>query len=850
MRSLLSLPVWIVAFGAIAPGTLANTPSSQAPVVADGQTPAQLLQQGKQAYQAGQFAQAAESLDLAVRQFGDTDTPSDRAQALNYLSLAQKAIGRPAIARETIATSIELLTGLPELQRSELLLLAQAFNHQAHIELARSQTESALQSWQQAEATYDRLNDARGKLGSQINQAQALQALGSTRKATKLVEGIEATLADLPDSAFKIDALLSFGNVLRATGNLEKSRQILEAGLATAALLELPAAVSAAQLSLGNTSRLQNRNDPRQALDFYARAATSAPNAIARTRALSNSLNLAIATEKWATVNPTWQQIQADLSSLPLNREAIEIRINAANSLLTLTERQPARAPAISEIATQLATAVRQARSLGDDRILSYGLGTLGRAYERDRQWEQAEILTNQALSLSQSQQAPHISYRWQWQLGRLYQAQNNIPDAIARYSQAVDVLQSLRSELAAASADVQFSFRDNVEPVYRQLAGLLLRSETPSQEELRQARDLIESLRVAELDSFFRDDCVEVVPVAIDNIDPGTAVLYPIVLKDRLAVILSMADRPLQYYATTLPSTQVETTLREFSSSLLPFYTGSDQPELDLYDWLIRPAEKVLSAEAIDTLVFVPDGGFRNISFAALSDGEQYLIEKYNLALSPGLELLPLEDAAGEAPSVLAAGLSESRQGFPSLPAVRMELADISALIPSNRQLLDRAFTSASFADALGERSASILHLATHGQFGSSASETFVLTWDEQLDIKELGQLLRVRRQDSEVPLELLVLSACDTATGDDRATLGIAGMAVRSGARSTLAGLWPLGDDAAARFMAEFYSALATPGMSRAQAVRVAQLALLRDPQFSDPFLWAPFVLIGNWL
>ncbi|MEO0948679.1 MAG: hypothetical protein AAFY11_11155 [Cyanobacteria bacterium J06641_5] len=551
MRSLLSLPVLIVALGASAPGTVASAPSGSTPVVATAaRTAAQLLQQGKQAYQAGQFARAAESLDLAVRQFGENGMPSDRAQALNYLALAQKAIGRPAIARETIASSIELLRGLPELQNSELLLLAQAFNHQAHIELARSQTESALQSWQQAEVTYDRLDDATGKLGRQINQAQALQALGSTRKAAKLLAGVEASLVDLPDSDFKIDGLLSLGNVLRATGDLEKSRQVLEAGLAAAALLELPAEVSAAQLSLGNTLRLQNRNDPSAALDFYARAAASAPSSIARTRALSNILNLAIATEQWSTAGPTWQQIQAELPALPLNREAIEIRINATNSLLTLIERQPTGAPAIAEIATQLATAIRQARTLGDDRSLSYGLGTLGRAYERDRQWEQAETLTNQALALAQSQQAPHISYRWQWQLGRLRTVQNDVSGAIALYSQAVETLRSLRSELAAASADVQFSFRDDVEPVYRQLASLLLHSETPSQEELRHARDLIESLRVAELDSFFRDDCVEVVPVAIDNIDPGTAVLYPIILEDRLAIILSIASAAKRFSA------------------------------------------------------------------------------------------------------------------------------------------------------------------------------------------------------------------------------------------------------------------------------------------------------------
>jgi CHAT domain-containing protein len=142
------------------------------------------------------------------------------------------------------------------------------------------------------------------------------------------------------------------------------------------------------------------------------------------------------------------------------------------------------------------------------------------------------------------------------------------------------------------------------------------------------------------------------------------------------------------------------------------------------------------------------------------------------------------------------------------------------------------------------------VVHLATHGQFSSNAENTFILAWNERISVKQLGRLLEAREQNDRKPIELLVLSACQTAAGDNRAALGLAGVAVRSGARSTLATLWPVDDRSTSDFMGEFYQALAQSQVTKAQAVRQAQLALLKQPKFRHPFYWAPFVLIGNWL
>jgi CHAT domain-containing protein len=193
--------------------------------------------------------------------------------------------------------------------------------------------------------------------------------------------------------------------------------------------------------------------------------------------------------------------------------------------------------------------------------------------------------------------------------------------------------------------------------------------------------------------------------------------------------------------------------------------------------------------------------------------------------------------------------GLSRARQGFAALPAVETELEKIEAAVPS-RVFLNDGFTRRRVQAQMEETPFPVVHLATHGQFSSRAEDTFLLTWDDRINVRDLDRLLRRSQGTSAEPVELLVLSACQTATGDRQAALGLAGVAVRSGARSTIATLWQVNDISTAAFMAEFYRQLAGPGVGKAQALRQAQLSLLREPRYRDPYYWAAFVLIGNWL
>ncbi|HAZ46550.1 MAG TPA: hypothetical protein DCZ55_19380, partial [Cyanobacteria bacterium UBA11371] len=193
--------------------------------------------------------------------------------------------------------------------------------------------------------------------------------------------------------------------------------------------------------------------------------------------------------------------------------------------------------------------------------------------------------------------------------------------------------------------------------------------------------------------------------------------------------------------------------------------------------------------------------------------------------------------------------GLSEARQGFIALPGVQSEVDLITRKVASE-VLLNQKFTSDSLKQNLSDTKTPVLHLATHGQFSSKIEDTFILTWDGKLTVAELEEVIGSRNETISDPIELLVLSACQTAKGDNRAVLGLAGLAVKSGARSTMATLWSVNDESTADFMAEFYKQLAKPGIAKSEALREAQLFLLKQPKYNHPFYWAPFVLVGNWL
>lgn len=858
-----------------------------------------LMGDGTAAYAAGRLQDARSLFQQAEETARTQHLRLNQALALSYLALTQHHLGERAPAQTAIEESLRLLTNASD-DAAGMAVRSRVFNTYGQLLLAWGQPEAALEQWDRAIAAYRASGDEMGVIGTQINQAQVLRSLGFLRRAQNQIETIERQLRSQPVSSLTVAALRSLGTTLRAVGQLDASQTVLTTSVTQARELQEPGAIAAALLSLGNTEqRLGDRQVSQrglarwilltqqpvcptsvapdaipegyqQAIAAYQQAATLAPTDLLRIQAQLNHLDVRLKTQDWPDPNEL-QALGERVSHLTVSRPAIASQVHLAERLLCLGSvptaldalnsnasaeegDRPVIASAWSQAEMLLRQAMTHADQLGDRRALAEATGTLGWLQEIRGDRPSALPTTEAALQWAKQSRASDLAYRWQWQLARLKEHQGDRPAALAHYQAAVTTLNDLRADLVALDTTIQFSFRERIEPLYRQYVRLLLHD--PQPDDLLRARDTIEALQLAELDNFFQDACSETRPEAVDQVanQSNAVVFYSIFLDDRLEMLVKIPGQPdlFRYSVAQSPAT-LSTTLLEFRrAALVPFGLESlQQKGQELYRLLIEPAIAQIHDPTVDTLVFVLDGPLRNISLTALHDGRHYLAETYAIALAPGLQLIdpqPLEQGSVEA---LIAGITEARLDFEALPNVAAELEAIRALVPTPVQLVNEEFVEARLEQAIQHEPISIVHLATHGQFSSKSENTFILAYDRKLKVEDLATLLRDRptRQPS---IELLVLSACETATGDARAALGLAGIAVRAGARSTLATLWKADDAATALLIQEFYRQMADHNwqISKAIALQKAQSYLIQHTEFNHPVYWAPFVLLGNWL
>lgn len=819
-----------------------------------------LFQQGKTYYQAGQFAAALDAWQQAAAAYQTQGEPLNQAMTLSNLALAYQELAESDQANQAMEQSFALLDTIPANTPEHLRVQAQALNTQGTLQLAQGQAEAALKTWQHATQLYRQIPDEPGIIRSQINQALALRALGLYRRARTTLEQLrQTTLKTQPDNSLKAATYANLGNLHRSLGSPKEAKKTLQKSLDIARTLNSPADISAALLGLGNTARSQEKNE--KAIDYYQQAAASAISPNAQFEASVNQLDLLLETNQRQPATTLIPQLQELAQNLPTTRPAIYAQIHFAQ---TLTHHQTQLKPILSapEIAQILTHAQQQAQRIKDTVAESYALGYLGYLYETAQQWQDAERLTRQALA--QAKNTPEVAYQWQWQLGRLLKAQKKRQVATNAYTSAYKTLKLLRGDLVAANPDIKFTFRDKVEPVYRELVDLLLSPQgisEPSQENLKQARQVIEALQVAELENFFQSACLDStvqVDQVVDEKDPTAAIIYPIVLKDRIEVILKLPDEAnlVHYRSPDLSREKVETTVKRFRSNLQDPFTNPAIKEdgQTLYNGLIKPARPYLERQGIKTLIFVLDEPLRNIPMAALYDGEKYLVQTYATALLMGLEVRDSHQLERNRMDVLAASLTEPPPkvgNFAKLDKANDELDKIKAVGIPVTFIRDEDFTKTALEQRLERSTFDIVHLATHGLFGEKPEDTFILAADGKIPLDQFSQLFRRQQSTTTQGIELLLLSACRTATGSNRAVLGIAGAAIQAGTRSAIASLWSLDDLSSVTFTEAFYQHLGQPGVSRAEALRRAQQAMLQDINYNyqAPLFWAAYVLVGSW-
>lgn len=703
---------------------------------------------------------------------------------------------------------------------------------------------AALLAWQSAENTVDST--------LLLRQARAYQALGQTRDARYFAE---AALDHANPSQYG-EVCVALVEIAMMQGLKQQALQYLQQ--AKQVTLNPYLAVQIASVE-GRMALIDKQ--PEQALAHY----TNAQRLAIQTG--DSLLKQEMAVNRWGVIHQlriskaspkampqiatftadelmVLQKTVNEVTALPASAGKDFISIKLARLLLSLPDQD-------TNASLLLSDAALSSQQREDQRLLSYALGYQGLLAEQQHHDDMALNFTAQAAFAAQQASAPESLYLWEWQSARIRQRQNMSTEALAAYRRAVFNLQSVRTDIGAGSA-----FREKVAPLFIAFSDLLLKQahiETDAhriQMLLLETRALLEQLKAAELQDYFQDRCVanfKAKSIGLEEITQHTAVLYPVLLPDRTELLVEFADG-LRQFVIPVGNEQLNDEIHDFRKKLEKRTTFQYlRPARQLYHWLISPILAELHQHQIDTLVIVPDGALRNIPLAALNDDQRYLIEEFAVATTPGLSLTDPHALPAEHLQVLLTGLTEPVQQFPGLPNVAMELDYIHSQY-GGTILKDSDFRLTTMAQTMEDTHYRIVHIASHGQFDQNPNKTFVLTYDNKLTMDLLERYISIGKFRDE-PVELLTLSACQTAVGDDRAALGLAGVAVKAGARSALASLWFINDQSSSHLVRNFYQQLKMH-QTKAGALQKAQLEMLNDPRYRHASYWAPFLIIGNWL
>jgi CHAT domain-containing protein/tetratricopeptide (TPR) repeat protein len=357
-----------------------------------------------------------------------------------------------------------------------------------------------------------------------------------------------------------------------------------------------------------------------------------------------------------------------------------------------------------------------------------------------------------------------------------------------------------------------------------------------------------------------------------------NAAIFYPLVLEDRLELIITTPDAPPLRRTVSISREELNRTILAFRDALENADPSIETPAQQLYDWLIEPIQADLDAAGVDTIIYAPDGQLRYIPLAALHDGDQWLAQRYQVNNITAESLTNFTEADAAQPSILAAAYTDSAPShtplvngtpytFYGLAGAREEVS----LLPSNQLLLDDDFSLATLLPIMDEFS--VLHLATHAAFVPGAPEdSFILFGN--------GDTPTLRDVESWTlnGVDLVVLSACETGVGglgNGEEILGLGYQFQVSGAKAVMASLWTVSDQGTQVLMTAFYDAL-QQGMTKTESLQAAQTALITNDfeavgsqrgtvelistatgqplvpggTLAHPYYWAPFILIGNGL
>lgn len=574
------------------------------------------------------------------------------------------------------------------------------------------------------------------------------------------------------------------------------------------------------------------------------------------------------------------------IDSLPNDYIKAKLQLKLAQSLLGL-DFSRLDGGNVSELSAvcyaALANTVTFAEQGGLQRLQAEALGALARLYRLQERTQDALILTERAIAICNQHKFVELLAPMEAQQGELLRLQGDQVNALRAYTRAVDDLLAIRADLPIALPDGKMSIDALIDPIHRNYVDLLLQTTGDNSAEqsrlaLAKAIESMEAIKEADMQDFFLGRC----EIGTQNkatwqskTYPDAVIVYPILLKNRIELLVKNGA---EIYRRTVDVDEAK--VKEQAANLTKaLHAGKDyrNASKQLYQWLYQPIKQDVDSTHARTLIYVPDRSLRAVPFSALHDGKQFMVERYAIVTLPGLTFQDLNKQRQDGKNIrtLVAGLSKpdgsSIDRLPenvlerligkggdktldrtalikelSLPNIEQEI-DSVASPKSSTMLLNNRFTAAALKSDIATGDYAKVHIASHGYFGKNAKESFVMAYDQNLSLLDFESSLGADQLRQE-PIDLLTLSACETAEGDDRMLLGFSGLAVKNNVLSAVGSLWSINDQGAMEFMRLFYQGMGQ-SLNKAEAMRQAQVAMIKSKRFRHPFFWAPFILIGSW-
>jgi CHAT domain-containing protein len=465
---------------------------------------------------------------------------------------------------------------------------------------------------------------------------------------------------------------------------------------------------------------------------------------------------------------------------------------------------------------------------------------------------------------------------------------------AILFYKQSINIREAIRKDIRKLDKDIQKSYLETVSSSYKRLANILLQ-----QGRVMEALQVIDLLKVQELEDYLKNikgsdrsaqgvrllepekaisdkllavsfenspeinsqlankiqqlpkSEINKVPDYLQKIPQGTVLLYPLILSDRLEIILFSPNTIPISRTVKISQKELETLVIDFKAALLdPSNEDAKETATTLYQLLIKPIEAELVQAKATTILYAPDGQLRYIPIAALYDGKQWLAEKYQISNLIAYSLFDFASNPKTQPNILAGAFGgkagDKKFGQDGLPATLTEVQMIANSFNNSVTLIEDQFSRQAIESKF--KNHNLLHLATHAEFNKGTpDQSFIIFGNgDKIFLNEIA--------DWQIPnIDLIVLSACQTGLGDlgdGVEILGFGYQVQKAGAKNAIASLWKVNDIGTQALMAAFYSELQKGDVTVTEALQRAQVSLIKSSEFNHPNYWSAFFAIGNGL